>query len=319
MTAVKVFGALCVALWLGYSLTCGQSKALLGNDRDFLKSCGSAKSSVKTLSLQVISADIVLRHENRNDIEIKSNYKENWSISPQGSIRQLKATTCPAGVFTNANGRFVMRGQSIKISGNTATIDGKQYETKPIDDADPSSLQKGAMIGPKGILVNGRKVVEGPVDPNNPDRPEVLQILVPKTFTGVLAIGGALEVTNGIQTDQIKIDYWKGSITVDGQNANLSVGDLSSKKRCLISVVGKNRVQVSAVKADDLKASTKGPEANLSIQTLTAKHALLRAENSSIFVSSGKVEHGKIENAGGQISVPSTFIQETSLQSKSFP
>jgi hypothetical protein len=84
-------------------------------------------------------------------------------------------------------------------------------------------------------------------------------------------------------------------------------------------VVGKNRVQISAVKADDLNASTKGAEANLSIQTLTAKHALLKAEKSSIFVSSGRVEHGKIENAGGQISVPSTFIQETSLQSKSSP
>ena len=223
MTTGKVFCVLCVALFLAYSLNCERSEAAMGIDRDSLKTCGSAKSSLKTLSMHVISADVVLRHEDRDDIEIKSNYSENWSISPQGSIRQLKATTCPAGVFTNANGRFVMRGKSIKINGNTATIDGKQYETKPIDDEDPSSRQKGAMIGPKGILVNGRRVVEGPVDPNNPDRPEVLQILVPKTFTGVLEIGGDLAVGTGIQTDQIKVDYWKGSIMVGGQNANVSV------------------------------------------------------------------------------------------------
>jgi len=222
-------------------------------------------------------------------------------------------------VFTNANGRFVMRGKSINIAGNTVTIDGKQYDTKPIDDADPSSRQEGAMIGPKGILVNGRKIVEGPVDPNNPDRPEVLQILVPKKFKGLLKIGGDLALGSGIQMDQIEVDNWNGSIMVNAQNANVSVGNLSSKKRSLISVVGKNRVRILAVGANDLTASTRGPEANLSIQTLTAKYALLKAEKSSIVVSSGNVEHGKIENKDGQIAVPSTFVQEDNLKSTNSP
>lgn len=197
-----------------------------------------------SIAIEVTNADFRLVHEDRHDIEVRTNYTKHWRVDDSGSVQQIDFAKCAFGVYHTQNGNNLIgtgtvpgSSANINMTPDGIFINGKRV---PIEKrvSRPGSI--GMEMNPDGLFVNGRRVMNGSADPKSPKELDVLQIAVPNDFHGTLNIKSSSSL-NGI------VDRWDGdALTVSNSGGGeYSLGAVKAK--CALTVAEQGRLEVADV------------------------------------------------------------------------
>lgn len=217
------------------------------------------------LELDIQNADFLLKHEDREDIEIRVNNRQNWEVNDSGTVKQIKVARCPFGVYTTQNGGTYMgmgtvetpegKASSIKITPSGIAINGRQL---PVEKKVSKKDQVGLEMNCQGIFVNGHKVKTNNSPKGFDNQLDNIQVLVPNSYKGSLKLiwGGAINA---------RLDGWSGD-------------------KLSVIATGSAAVSINNLKAPyELNTNKKG---KINIDDLDAEQGIMEASNE------GKIEIG---------------------------
>jgi hypothetical protein len=241
-----------------------------------------------SLSLDIQNADFLLRHEDRADIEIRVNNRQNWQVDDNGVVKQSKVARCPCGIYTTQNGGTYVGmgtvelpdGKKGSISMTTAgiTVNGRKLPTeKKVTKKDAHGLE----MNTEGIFVNGRRVITNSNPKGFDNQLDNIQVVVPNNFKGSLNLNW-----NG--SIRANMDSWSGeklTVIANGSSA-LSINDIKSPYELVTNKTGKINVDNIKAEKGSIEASNEG---KIEIQNSKCTEFDIRAnDNAEITIAEGQ-------------------------------
>ncbi len=240
------------------------------------------------LSLDIQNADFLLRHEDRADIEIRVNNRQNWQVDDNGVVKQSKVAQCPCGIYITQNGStYVGMGtaalpdgkkSSISMTTTGITVNGRKLPTeKKVTRKDAHGLE----MNTEGIFVDGRRVITNLKQKGFDNQLDNIQVVVPNNFKGSLNL-----TWNG--TINARMDGWSGEklTVVANGNSALSINDIRSPYELITNKTGKINVNNMDSEKGSVEASNEG---RIEIQNSNCTQFDIRAnDNAEITITQGK-------------------------------
>lgn len=241
-----------------------------------------------SLSLDIQNADFLLRHEDRADIEIRVNNRQNWQVDDNGVVKQSKVARCPCGIYITQNGStYVGMGtvdlpdgkkSSISMTPSGVTVNGRKLPTeKKVTRKDSHGLE----MNTQGIFVNGRRVLTNSNQKGFDNQLDNIQVVVPNDFKGSLNL-----TWNG--NINARMDGWSGeklTVIANGFSA-LSINDIKAPYELTTNKSGKINVNNLEAEKGYIEASNEG---RIEIQNSNCTQLDIRAnDNAEITIAQGK-------------------------------
>lgn len=216
-------------------------------------------SSIDQLSLDVLSADVLIKHEKRDDIHVRVNYPKHWAVNDKGSVQQNDVARCIPGIYHTQNGNnFLGMGtvpgeSKINMTANGIYVNGRLM---PMEKRVSKPNQTGVEVSKEGIFVNGHKLAPFVPDRGFDAEVDVIQVLVPEDFHGALDLRSRSTFTN-------KLDSWSGGslkLFADGRGT-IEVSKISTRSSsCELSAANSAHVIIEDLESPSVtaKATVKG-------------------------------------------------------------
>lgn len=241
-----------------------------------------------SLSLDIQNADFLLRHEDRADIEIRVNNRQNWQVDDNGVVKQSKVARCPCGVYTTQNGStYVGMGTvdlpdgkkgSISMTPSGIIVNGRKLPTeKKVTKKDSHGLE----MNTQGIFVDGRRVITNSNLKGYDNQLDNIQVVVPNDFKGSLNL-----IWNG--SINARMDGWSGeklTVIANGYSA-ISINDIKAPYELTTNKSGKINVNNLEAEKGSIEASNEG---KIEIQNSNCTELGIKAnDNAEITIAEGK-------------------------------
>lgn len=213
-----------------------------------------------SLALDIQNADFMLRHEDRTDIEIRVNNRQNWQVDDSGVVKQSKIARCPCGVYTTQNGgTYIGMGTvdlpdgkkgSISMTTDGITVNGRKLPTeRKVTKKDSHGLE----MTTGGIFVNGRRVITNSNPKGFDNQLDNILVVVPNNYKGSLNLtwSGAINA---------RMDGWSGeklTVLANGNSA-ISINDINAPYELTTIKTGKINVTNMTSEKGFIQASNEG-------------------------------------------------------------
>lgn len=253
-----------------------------------MKTTLTLPQTTNLLNVELTNVDYVIRHEDRKDIEVRTNYPDHWSVDDNGMVKQIKYANCPMGYYHTQNGKVLIgqgttddTGTRIEMTPDGIRINGKKLK---LESKVTRPGVHGMEMNTSGMFINGRRVANGSADPKADKEIDALQIIVPNDFAGSLDLKSTSRFGG-------TIDGWSGdSLSV----TNLGTGSIwfksIIKSKCALNADLKGKIDVDAIDSPsaDLHAQSAGKINVKYIKTGNAK--VTSSEKGEIEIAKAEVE-----------------------------
>lgn len=251
-----------------------------------LKTALKLPSSCKQLSLDVLTADVLIKNEKRDSIEIKVNYPKHWTVDDSGTVKQTEYAKCTPGIYRTQNGNNYMGMGTvpgdckINISVDGITINGRSVR---LERKVSKPGQSGVEMNQEGIFVNGRKAAPMTPLPGNDSELDVIQILVPEDNRASLN----LQTHSSFAT---KVDGWVGTELRVNATGRGTVDLKNVTAPCVLSASNGAHIKVEKLECSSLVAEA-AVQGDIEVNTLNCANASVRvSEAGSVHLCEGKVD-----------------------------
>lgn len=246
-------------------------------------------SSIDQLSLDVLSADLLIKHEKRYGIEVRVNYPKHWTVDDKGSVKQNDVARCIPGIYHTQNGNnFLGMGtvpgeSKINMTATGIYLNGKLMS---VERRISKPNQTGVEINKEGMFVNGHKLAPFVPDKGFDAEVDVIQVLLPEDFHGALDLRSRSSFTN-------KLDSWSGGsikLFADGRGTIEVSKIFTMSSSCELSATNGAHVRVEDLESPSVtaKATVKG---EVEVRKIVCTTANVYVEgNGSINLGEGKLE-----------------------------
>jgi hypothetical protein len=220
-------------------------------------------------------------------------------------MSQVGKSDSPPGVFLTINGNLSFCGETT-ISPEGIAINGKIFDTFPMPGgqiSDSTSLGGDNMrFADDGIYLNQRRARLGPLDPNDKEELDVVQILIPRSYVGQLELR---------TRNDVKVDYWNGSLNILASHpASITIERVVGSPKCDIECDGYADVSIDKLEAKSLSVRT-SKSSTLTIYRADADGVKLSAsDNGQIIIRAGTCRKLETEGVKQSISYPASFWQQ---------
>ncbi len=243
-------------------------------------------SSTSQLTIEVLTADLLIKHEKRHNVEIKANYPKHWAVDDSGTVKQTQVAQCIPGIYHTQNGNNYMGmgtvpGETkINITTEGITINGKLLR---VEKRVSKPGQSGVEINQEGIFVNGRKAVPAAVAKGYDKEVDVIQVLVPDDFAG----GLDLRSHSFFAT---KVDSWTGGELKVDANGKGTINVTNIKSNCKLMASNGGHVVVDVAETQSLLAEAT-EQGSVELKKLSCANAKVSiGDSGSVHLCEGKVD-----------------------------
>jgi hypothetical protein len=244
------------------------------------------------LSVTIDHCDFKIIHQKRPDVLMIANYPDHWA-DKAGSITQVGSSSYPPGHFHTINGNESWVGAGVNLSGDCILINGQLFEKGPasIDGSVVYDCDENGRL-----RINKKPVHSGALDPKNKEEQDIVQLIIPDDYVGVLELRTSCD---------IKADYWLGSINLfAGHPATFNIKSVSSGSVLDIKAGGYAQLITEDVRAKQLSVEAR-QKSILRIHHVDTSLAKLSAiDDAAITITAGKIETIQTEGSDEQIVLP---------------
>lgn len=268
---------------------------------------GQVLESVASLEIDVKGALVTIRHEEREDIEVRVNNPDNWKLNG-GFLHQSKVQQ-PLG-----GGTQTMSGGSISIGGSIqgSVVSGRSISIGGSIKGNVISCNRGRTVvnacgseeSMTSIEVRGGSTTQPMSVPSN-SGPDRLEVVVPNTFRGNLS----LNYEGGSTVD---LDKWQGgevAITASGADS-LKAGPLMGIDSFVLQCTGGGDFEFEEIYTKSFRVAKTG-SADLVIDELQTESLLLTQTGSGdTKIRDGFAAVGSVNGTGsGDVTMRGAFAQ----------
>lgn len=270
------------------SPVCAAERSIKANSQGLteLKTAIKLPSSSQQLLIEVLTADVLVKHEKRDNVEIKVNYLKHWTVDDDGTVKQSEYAKCMPGIYRTQNGNNYMGMGTvpgdckINISPEGITLNGR---TIRLEKHVSKPGQTGVEMNQEGIFVNGRKVAPIAPLPGCDSEIDVIQILLPEDFRGAMD----LQTHSSFAT---KVDGWTGDELKVNATGRGTIEIAKVTSNCVLSASNGAHVKVEKIDCSSLvtEAAVQG---EVAVKYLNCSNVAVRVRDAaSVHLCEGKVD-----------------------------
>ena len=211
-------------------------------------------ATARGLTITLKQGDLVVKHEDRDNIEIRTNYPDHFNVDDDGLVEQSRYAICPFGIYRTQNGNTYMgqgtsneKGGSIKMTPSGVFLNGKKLKTEKRRSRPGHG---GLEMNGQGIFIDGKRVKTNQGTGKESEL-DCVQVLLPKSYSGTLK----LKTESKFPLD---IDAWEGdSLSIEALgNGSIRLGQLNCNTT--LNSTGTSSITAKWVGQKDLNADIEG-------------------------------------------------------------